>query len=74
MVMRLGETPVPISNTTVKTETADGTWWGTAWESRRLPAFIMKREAIRLDGFFVIIKWFGISPVSISIDLLEQFY
>ena len=44
MVMRLGETPVPISNTTVKTETADGTWWGTAWESRRLPAFIMRMK------------------------------
>ena len=58
MVMRLGETPVPISNTTVKTEAADGTWWGTAWESRRLPAFIMQTKSSEgktlTDGFFVL--------------------
>ena len=47
MVMRLGETPVPISNTTVKTETADGTWWGTAWESRRLPDFGLIAQQVR---------------------------
>ena len=35
--MRLGETPVPIPNTTVKTQTADGTMLETAWESRWLP-------------------------------------
>ena len=37
--MRLWDTPVPISNTQVKPQTADGTWWETAWESRRLPVF-----------------------------------
>ena len=35
--MRLWETPVPIPNTTVKTQTADDTWWETAWESKWLP-------------------------------------
>ena len=39
VTMRQGETPVPISNTKVKTLTADGTWWVTAWESRWLPLF-----------------------------------
>ena len=36
--MRLGETPVPIPNTTVKTQAADGTALETVWESRWLPA------------------------------------
>ncbi len=35
--MRLGDTPVLIPNTMVKTQTADGTMLETAWESRRLP-------------------------------------
>ena len=35
--MRLGETPVPISNTTVKTQSADGTALETVWESRWAP-------------------------------------
>ena len=35
--MRLGDTPVPIPNTMVKTQTADGTILETVWESRRLP-------------------------------------
>ena len=33
----MGETPVPIPNTTVKTLAADGTVLVTARESRRLP-------------------------------------
>ena len=37
VAMRLGDTPVLIPNTTVKTETADGTMLETAWESRWLP-------------------------------------
>ena len=36
-MMRLGDTPVPIPNTTVKTQAVDGTWWAAAWESRWLP-------------------------------------
>ena len=35
--MRLGDTPVPIPNTTVKTQSADGTALETVWESRWLP-------------------------------------
>ena len=35
--MRLGETPVPIPNTTGKTQTAEGTALETVWESRWLP-------------------------------------
>ena len=35
--MRLGETPVPIPNTMVKTQAADGTMLETIWESRWLP-------------------------------------
>ena len=39
VAMRPGETPVPIPNTTVKTQTADGTMLETAWESRWLPDY-----------------------------------
>ena len=35
--MRLGDTPVPIPNTTVKTQEADGTALETVWESRWMP-------------------------------------
>ena len=35
--MRFGETPVPIPNTTVKTETAENTMLETAWEDRWVP-------------------------------------
>ena len=38
VVMRLGETPVPIPNTMVKPQTADGTALETVWESRWPPA------------------------------------
>ena len=37
VAMRLGETPVPIPNTTVKTQTADGTALETMLESRWPP-------------------------------------
>ena len=40
--MRLWGTPVPIPNTMVKTQTADGTLLETARESRWMPAFIKK--------------------------------
>ena len=39
VAMRLGDTPVPIPNTMVKTQAADGTMLETAWESRWLPDF-----------------------------------
>ena len=37
VAMRLGDTPVPIPNTMVKTQTADDTILETVWESRWLP-------------------------------------
>ena len=37
VAMRLGDTPVPIPNTMVKTWSADGTMLETAWESRWMP-------------------------------------
>ena len=37
--MRLGVTPVPIPNTMVKTQAADGTLLETARESRWLPEY-----------------------------------
>ena len=46
VAMRLGDTPVPIPNTTVKPEAADGTMLETAWESRWLPDYIQKITGI----------------------------
>ena len=37
VLMRAGETPVPIPNTMVKTCAADGTILETVWKSRWLP-------------------------------------
>ena len=37
VAMRLGVTPVPIPNTMVKTQAADGTALETVWESRWTP-------------------------------------
>ena len=42
--MRLGETPVPIPNTTVKTQSADGTALETVWKSRWAPDQKRKTE------------------------------
>ena len=42
VAMRLGVTPVPIPNTMVKTQAADGTMLETAWESRWLPESLKK--------------------------------
>ena len=44
--MRLGETPVPIPNTTVKTQSADGTALETVWESRWAPD--QKKKKLKL--------------------------
>src|SRR5206468_10547661 len=40
---RIRVTPVPIPNTEVKPDTADGTAWETVWESRSLPAVIQTK-------------------------------
>ena len=45
VAMRLGETPVPIPNTMVKTQAADGTVLETVWESRWLPD--QKKETLK---------------------------
>ena len=37
MPIHLGVTPVPIPNTTVKTQTAEGTTLVTMWENRWVP-------------------------------------
>ena len=47
VAMRLGETPVPIPNTTVKTQSADGTALETVWESRWAPD---QKENNRLEA------------------------
>ena len=53
--MRLGDTPVPISNTMVKTWSADGTILETVWESRWMPlhCFLIEDErkrSLRLEN------------------------
>ena len=40
----MGDTPVPIPNTMVKTQAADGTALETVWESRWLPE--LKKQKI----------------------------
>ena len=50
------ETPVPIPNTTVKTQAADGTALETVWESRWPPdykKFNMKKE---MNWFLPVIR------------------
>ena len=44
VAMRLGVTPVPIPNTMVKTQAADGTTLETVWESRWPPAYLKKKH------------------------------
>ena len=50
VAMRLRVTPVPIPNTTVKTQTADGTALETVWESRWPPD--SKKEEFMSDQRF----------------------
>ena len=40
----MGETPVPIPNTMVKTQAADDTALETVWESRWLPNLLKKNK------------------------------
>ena len=47
--MRLGVTPVPIPNTMVKTQAADGTALETVWESRWLPEFEKRKTGFTSD-------------------------
>ncbi len=45
--MRPRDTPVPIPNTMVKTQAADGTVLVTAWESRWVPDFGLIAQLVR---------------------------
>ena len=47
--MRLGVTPVPIPNTMVKTQAADGTALETMWESRWLPDLKKRKTGFTSD-------------------------
>ena len=42
----MGDTPVPIPNTMVKTQAADGTALETVWESRWLPEYKTKDKLV----------------------------
>ena len=52
VVMRLGDTPVLIPNTMVKTQAADGTILETVWESRWLPDLFKKIAEKRLNKYW----------------------
>ena len=49
VAMRLGVTPVPIPNTMVKTQAADGTALETMWESRWLPELEKRKTGFTSD-------------------------
>ena len=49
VAMRLGVTPVPIPNTMVKIQAADGTALETVWESRWLPEFEKRKTGFTSD-------------------------
>ena len=59
--MRLGETPVHIPNTMVKTFAADDTMLETAWESRWLPDH-------KKENWFN--QWLDIEKISVCNDWL----
>ena len=52
--MRIGETPVPIPNTMVKTYTADGTALETVWESRWPP--VLEKKLVDLVSDLMVKK------------------
>ena len=49
VAMRLGVTPVPIPNTMVKIQAADGTALETVWESRWLPELEKRKTGFTSD-------------------------
>ena len=53
----MGETPVPIPNTMVKTQAADGTALVTVWESRWLPNSLRKKAEMLLYIDTGMTKW-----------------
>ena len=56
--MRLGETPVHIPNTMVKTLAADDTILETVWESRWVPDLLKKfTNELKSKNFLVSTDW-----------------
>ena len=51
----MGDTPVPIPNTMVKTQAADGTALETVWESRWLPD--LKRKQAEKASYIYRLIW-----------------
>src|SRR5262249_50782223 len=51
---RIRVTPVPIPNTEVKPDTADGTARETGWESRSLPAVFVKKPDVETRRAFAL--------------------
>ena len=60
-----GETPVPIPNTTVKTQSADGTALETVWESRWPPD--QKKNNRRKSAEYKYRHW-KVSPVGNRVE------
>ena len=71
-MMRLGDTSVPIPNTTIKTQAVDGTWWAAAWESRWSPESIYGSLAQLGEHLPYKQRVTGSSPVT-STFLLEKY-
>src|SRR4030095_16223652 len=57
---RIRVTPVPIPNTEVKPDTADGTVWETVWESRSLPALFLEARSLKNDRAFSFVSRNGV--------------
>ena len=56
VAMRLGDTPVPIPNTMVKTQAADGTALETVWESRWPPDLKNNEFIIDKRVYFLVVR------------------
>ena len=67
VAMRLGETPVHIPNTMVKTFAADDTILETVWESRWLPDYIPNGGVAQLGEHLPCKQGVKSSNLSISI-------
>jgi hypothetical protein len=67
-----GATPVPISNTEVKSLSADGTAWVTVWESRTLPGY-NEAPKRKFRGFSLFVpKFYTLHHDSIRLVLLRS--
>ena len=73
VAMRLGETPVPIPNTMVKTQAADGTMLETAWESRWLPDSFKKTTLMSVLHRTDMFQWAEIKAKPVIKNVLTYF-